>query len=362
MSDDYYKILGVTKEASEEEIKKAYRRLAHKYHPDKPGGDGERFKKINEAYQVLSNKEKRSQYDRFGGVFPGGGEGYETPFGGFPGFNWNFDFGDETFDWGDVFDNFFSQFKGGVRRQTYTAGSDVEVRQEITLEEAFRGLRKKINFRTNLACEECGGLGYDKAKGLVSCSVCQGRGEIKEQKKTFFGNFAQIKTCPACFGRGEVPNSSCPVCSGVGRISGLREVSINVNAGVEDGQLIKVPGAGEDGERGGKAGDLYVVVNVKSHPVFSRQKNDLYLTVETRLTDAMLGKEIKLKDVGGEHFAVRVPPEFDFKEKLRVPERGMPVFGMSGKRGDLYVSFSLKTPKKISSKAKRLLEDLDGEL
>lgn len=360
--DDYYKILGVSKGADETEIKKAYRRLAHKYHPDKPGGDESKFKKINEAYQVLSNREKRAEYDRFGRVFDGGTH-YETPFGGgFPGFNWDFNFNEDLFDFGDMFQEFFGQFRGGTRRQTYTAGSDIELKEEIALEDAFHGAKKKISFSTNLPCGECGGLGYDKAKGLKTCSVCQGRGEIKEQKKTFFGNFAQIKVCPTCFGRGEVPNKPCGVCLGMGRIAGRREATITISPGVEDGQLVKLPGAGEAGERGGKSGDLYVVIGVKPHAVFSRVKSDLFMTVEIRFTDALLGRVIKLKDINGEHFTVAVPAGFDFNEKLRVPERGMPVFGMPQKRGDLYVSFKMKTPKRLSPKAKKLLEDLDGEL
>jgi len=365
--EDYYKILGVTRGASEAEIKKAYRRLAHKYHPDKPGGDESKFKKINEAYQVLSNKEKRAQYDRFGRVFSAEesgsayGSGGES-FGGFPGFNWDFDFNEDLFDLGDVFQEVFGRVWGSPRRQTYTAGSDIELKEEITLEEAFHGTKKKIIFSTNLPCKDCGGLGYDKTKGLKTCSTCQGRGEIREQKKTFFGNFAQIKVCPACFGRGEAPNKPCSLCRGTGRVAGEREVVVNVSPGVEDGQLVKISEAGEAGERGGKSGDLYVVIGIKPHPVFSRVKSDLFMTVEVRLTDALLGRAIKLKDISGEYFTVAVPAGFDFNEKLRVPERGMPVFGTPQKRGDLYISFKLKTPKRLSPRAKRLLEDLDGEL
>ncbi|HXF44353.1 MAG TPA: molecular chaperone DnaJ [Candidatus Paceibacterota bacterium] len=366
--EDYYKILGVRKEASEDEIKKAFRRLAHKYHPDKAGGDEEKFKKINEAYQVLSNKDKRAQYDRFGRVFDAGGGNYGGDgfsgggFGGFPGFNWDVNFGDDSFDLGDVFESFFGQFRGGVRRQTYTYGSDVELREEITLEEAFSGMKKKVSFMTKVSCGECGGLGYDKAKGFVTCTTCQGRGEIREQKKTFFGNFAQVRACPVCFGRGEVPRKPCTICGGTGRISGRREVTVSVSPGIEDGQIIKITGAGEAGERGGKSGDLYILVKVKPHPDFLRQKNDLYTTLEVRLADAFLGREIKIKDISGEHFKVKIPAGFDFKDKLRVPGRGMPIFGAPSRRGDLYVSFTLRTPKNLSYKAKKILEELDGEL
>lgn len=366
--DDYYKILGVTKNASDEEIKKAYRRLAHKYHPDKPDGDEKMFKKINEAYQVLSNKEKRAQYDRFGRVFStGGGPAY-----GGEGFNWDnfdfgaggnyrFDFGEDMFDLNSILENLFANF-GGSKRQTYTHGSDIEITKEITLSEAFHGINSKVKFKTYIPCKFCQGLGYDKSKGFAGCSLCQGRGEVKEQRKTFFGHFAQIKTCPTCRGRGEVPNKICDVCGGSGRILGEREVAFEVSPGVEDGQLIKVKGAGETGERGGAKGDLYITIRIKPHPVFRREKADLYMTKEVKFTDALLGRKIRIKDISGEEFEVVIPQNFDFKDKLRVPGRGMPIFGFGASRGDLYISFTLKTPKKLSAKAKKLLEDLEGEL
>ncbi len=364
--DDYYKILGVSKNASEEEIKRAYRKLAHKYHPDKPGGDEKKFKEINEAYQVLSNPEKRAQYDRFGRVSPGGvphwkGFNWEDfGFGG-GGSSWRFDFGDEIFDFGDVLENLFVHF-GGPRRKTYTHGSDIEVQKEISLEEAFRGTKSKISYPTYLRCDSCAGLGYDKSKGLTTCLTCQGRGEVKEEKKTFFGHFSQIKTCPRCGGRGELPNKPCEVCKGAGRIPGKREAIIDISPGIEDGQIIKVKGAGEAGERGGATGDLYVTVKVKPHPYFTRDRNNLYLTQEIGFVDAILGRKIKLKDISGEIFEVAIPPGFNFKEKLRVPGRGMPTFGFRGSRGDLYISFTVKTPKRLSEKAKKLLEELEGEL
>jgi len=366
MSNDYYKILGVERGASEEEIKKAYRKLAHKYHPDKPEGDEEKFKEINEAYQILGNKEKRSQYDRFGRVFSGGG----SPYGGegFGGVNWGnfggadgFRFDEDMFDLGDILENIFVNF-GGPRRQTYTQGSDIEMMMEISLEDAFRGVKSQITFKTKIKCESCNGFGYDKKEGFSNCTRCQGRGEIKEEKKTFFGHFAQVKACPDCRGRGEVANKICSDCKGLGRISGERKVDIEISPGVESGQIIKVKGAGEAGEREAAVGDLYVTVKIKPHPVFERIKNDLFLTKEIKITDALLGNKIRLKDINGEMFNVSVPADFNFKDKFRVPGRGMPVFGFGANRGDLYISFALKTPKKLSDKAKKLLEELGGEL
>jgi molecular chaperone DnaJ len=355
---DYYQILGVSKTASEEEIKKAYRKLAHKFHPDKPGGDEQRFKEINEAYQVLSNKEKRAQYDRFGRVWSDGGAAGQWPPGGM---NWGDVNFDDVFDLGDVLENLFVHF-GGPKRRTYTQGSDIEVINQISLEEAFQGIKSKIKFKTMVSCEVCNGLGYEKGAGHSSCSLCQGRGEIREEKRTFFGHFAQVKICPDCRGRGEVPNKVCKDCKGLGRVAGEREVEIDISPGVEDGQIIKVKGAGEAGEREGGSGDLYVTVKILPHPVFARDKNDLYITKEVKFTDALLGKKIKIKDINGETFEVSVPGEFNFKDKLRVPGRGMPIFGFGATRGDLYITFALKTPKKLSKKAQDLLRDLEGEL
>jgi molecular chaperone DnaJ len=265
------------------------------------------------------------------------------------------------FDLGDILENLFVNF-GGPRRQTYTQGSDIEIVTDISLEEAFRGTRPEIVFKTKIKCESCNGLGYDKNEGISGCSRCQGRGEIREEKKTFFGHFAQVKACPDCRGRGEVPNRVCSACKGVGRVSGERKVRIEISPGVENGQIIKVKGAGEAGEREAAVGDLYVTVRVAPHPVFERIKNDLFLSREVKITDALLGKKIKLKDINGEVFSISVPADFNFKDKLRVPGRGMPVFGLGANRGDLYVSFVLKTPKKLSEKAKKLLEELEGEL
>ncbi|MEK7464380.1 MAG: DnaJ C-terminal domain-containing protein [Patescibacteria group bacterium] len=361
---DYYLILGVQKGATEEEIKKAYRRLAHKYHPDKPGGDEKKFKEINEAYQILSNHDKKAQYDRFGQVFEGGVPG-GGPFGGdFSGFGqggFNVDFGEDLGDLGEIFENFF----GGRRRQTYNNGSDIELTEELTLEEAFTGVKRFINFKTLVGCGVCESIGYDKSKGVSACSTCQGKGEIREQKRTFFGNLSQIKQCPKCMGRGEIPNKVCGTCKGSGRVRGERKVGLEISAGVPDGQLIKIKGTGEVGERGSENGDLYVVVRVKPHPVFTRNKNDLQITKEISFTDALLGKKIDLRDVNGDKFSVSIPNGFDFKEKLKISDRGMPRFGsIAGKfdRGDLYISFSLKTPEHLSQRARKLLEDLDKEL
>lgn len=367
--EDYYKVLGVPKGATEDEIKKAYRKLAHQYHPDKQGGDEAKFKRINEAYQVLSNDEKRAQYDRFGRTFDGAaGAGPQGQ--GFSGFgfdpndfrNANFGGGFDPGDFGDIFETIFEQFGGAPRRRaTYAHGSDVESRVELSLEEAFRGVRRSFRFNTFVACDKCGGVGFDAAKGFSKCAVCGGKGEVREDRRTFFGNFSQVKACDACFGKGEVPNAVCPACKGRGRVTGTREVNVDIAPGIEDGQVIKLAGSGEAGERGSGAGDFYVVVAVRKHPVFERRKEDLFMRKEVKVTAALLGEKLSEKDLGGEAFAFSVPAGFDFNEKLKVSGRGMPRFG-SKSRGDLYITLSAKTPKKLSAKAKKLLEELDREL
>ncbi len=370
MSKDYYKILGVSRGASDEEIKKAFRRLAHQHHPDKSGGNEAKFKEANEAYQVLSNKEKRAQYDRFGAVFeggapPGGGfnwgdVGFGGPASGGSGFQWNMNTGDFG-DFGDIFESIFEQF-GGRPRETYRRGSDIETREELTLEEAFRGVRRTLHLKTKVVCGACHALGYDKAKGQKTCVTCGGQGKVREERRTFFGNFSQVKACPTCRGRGQVAVSPCKSCNGTGRVMGVRTAEVTFAPGVEDGQVVKLSGVGEAGESGAEAGDLYVVVRVKPHLKFERHKADLYTESDIKITDALLGRTVRLKDIGGEEFSVSIPAGFNIRERLRVPGRGMPRFGALGGRGDLYISFNLKTPKHLSAKAKKLLEELEGEV
>lgn len=375
---DYYKILGINKTASEEEIKKAYRRLAHQHHPDKAGGSEAKFKEVNEAYQVLSNKDKRTQYDRFGRVFDGGfsaGGGQAAgggpsgwPFGSnqgwdFGGGDWGFEFGfggEGPQDINEIFESFFEGLGVKKRRKTYRRGSDIELEQEITLEEAFSGAKKKIKYDTFAVCSVCRGAGYDKSAGVSACQACAGRGEIKENRRTFFGDFTQIKTCGQCGGSGEVPNKACPHCSGGGRQRAERQIEVDIKRGVESGQVITVKGMGEAGERGSQPGDLYVVIKIKSHPVFQRFGADLLIKHSISLTEALLGKKMKIKALDGRMLEFEVPVGFNLKDRFRISGEGMP--RLDNGRGDLYVEFNLNLPKHLSSKAKKLLEELDNEL
>jgi molecular chaperone DnaJ len=364
MAKDYYKVLGVTKSASGEEIKKAYRKLAHEHHPDKKGGTEAKFKEINEAYQVLGDQKKRETYDRVGTAEPGGFNG--GPGGGFGGFQWGqggpggFE-GVDMGDLGDIFETFFGGMGGQQRRRTVTHGSDLETAQEITLEEAYHGVRKDIAIRTFVACTTCKGQGGDPAAGTDTCSACDGKGEVREEKRTFFGSFSQVKACERCHGAGKVSKKTCATCKGAGRVSGERKAELDINPGIADGQIIQIKGFGEAGERGAAAGDLYVRVRVKTHPVFERRGDDLVVRQELNVFDLLLGRKLTVKTLDGKSVEAEVPAHFNLKDDLRIPGKGMPRFRSFGS-GDLLVEFILKAPKKLGAKEKKILEELEKEL
>ena len=363
MPKDYYNILGVQKSATEDEIKKAYRKLAHQYHPDKPGGNEKKFKEISEAYQVLSDKTKRINYDHFGTAEPNmghGGTGGHEGFGGMP--NWeNFGFSAEGMNFGDIGDIFETFFEGmGVkpRRRTYERGADLEVTEEISLEEAFRGAIKHVKIKTLVRCEICKGQGGDLSAGFKSCATCAGQGEVREQKKTFFGSFSQVKLCASCHGAGQIPNKVCATCRGLGKVSGERNIKVEIVQGIENDQLIKIKDAGEAGDRGAAAGDLYVRVRIRPHHLFERRGSDLVVNKDLNILDLLIGKKIEIPTISGGKINIEIPAHFNLKENLKVSGEGMPRLGSSG-RGDMLVNFAIKAPKKLSGKAKKLLEEIE---
>jgi molecular chaperone DnaJ len=351
---DYYEILGLKKNATKEEIKRAYRRLAHKYHPDKPGGDEKKFKEINEAYQVLSDDKKRAEYDRYGRVFGGG------PFEGRPGVDWSWDFDFSSVgDFADLEEIFSAFFEGlGVRqkRRTYKRGSDLELKVELTLEEAQRGKVLDLEFDTLVECQSCQGLGYDAKAGFKKCDYCGGRGEIKESKNSFFGNFTRIIACQVCRGSGQIPQAPCRHCGASGRLKGQRKTKVEIRPGVLDNQIIKIKGMGEAGERQAGAGDLYVRVKIKPHPVFERRGNDLYREVRVNFTDILLRRKIKTTTLAGKEVEAAIPPGFNLDDELRLKGEGLTA------EGDLVLKLKIKTPEKLSPRAKKLLEELEKEL
>ncbi|MDD5431050.1 MAG: DnaJ C-terminal domain-containing protein [Candidatus Pacebacteria bacterium] len=358
MKKDYYEVLGVPKDAPQEKIKEAYRRLAHKYHPDKSGGDEKKFKEINEAYQILSDAQKRAQYDHFGHAFDGANFGGQNPFGN----GFEFNFGQNGFDFGgmsdlsDIFETLFEGMGVKSKRRSYSRGADLEFVEEIFLEESFRGIKKTINYETFGTCSECQGLGYFEKQGLTKCSNCDGKGEIRETRRSFFGNFSQVKACPKCSGTGQIPNKICGKCSGKGRIKQMKTVDIYIAPGTTEGQLIKITGAGETGEKNAGTGDLFVRIRIKPHHIFQRSGDDLLVKKELNLLDVLLEKKIEIPSISGNKISVEIPKEFDLREKLVIHGEGMPKFGSSHK-GNLYVEFHIKTPKKIDPKLKKFLED-----
>lgn len=366
---DYYEILGVSKNASENDIKKAFHQLAHKYHPDKQGGDEKKFKEVNEAYQVLSNKEKRAQYDRFGKTFSGAGGGaggQQGPFGfnqqGFEGFDFSDIFsgadgagfnGAGFDDLGDIFGNIFG---GGGRSTRRKRGADIQADISVTLEEAFSGTHKDISFRTHVECTECKGIGYEKSSGTVTCDVCKGTGKVRQQKNSFLGSFMQVRECEKCGGKGEIPKKICHVCKGSGRIMGERKADIDIKAGIQSGQMIKISGLGEAGMEGHPAGDLYIRVMVSPHKVFTVDGENLVMKKEIKFSDVLLGKEFEINSVDGRKIKFSVPASHDLRDDIRIPKEGM------ARRGNLIVKLSVKTPRRMSSGAKRLAEELAREL
>lgn len=357
MAKDYYQILGISREASQEDIKKAYRKLAHKYHPDK-GGDEKKFKEINEAYQILSDKEKRGQYDRFGRVFEGGAgfdQGFDFGSFGNQGFDFDFDFG----DLGEVMEDFFG-FGGGRRKKDLKKGRDIEIELTLPLEEILKGREKEIRLEKFVVCSRCQGIGAEPGSQVKECFSCRGSGQVQQIKRTPFGSFTRVTVCPECGGEGYRPEKPCNVCKGEGRVKKEEKIRIFVPAGVDTNQVIKVEGKGEAGKRGGKSGDLYIRIFIKQHPLFKRRGDDLYLQVPITLTQAALGDEIEVSTLEGTGILLKVPQGTESGKLLRISGKGIPHFSGYG-RGNMYVELQVKVPKKLSKRQKELLERLKEE-
>ena len=344
---DYYEVLGVHRAATEEELKKAYRKLAIKYHPDKNQGDAEaeeRFKELSEAYQVLSQTELRLRYDRFGHAGLGAGAGASAGFGqGFPAFEDLFD----MFGFGDVFGG-----RAGGRRAGPRRGSDLRYDVDITLEEAARGLKTKIRVPRLETCETCNGSGAAEGSSPTCCSTCQGNGQVRYQQ----GFFSVARTCSQCRGTGKVIRDVCRKCRGEGRLQREKMLEIKMPAGVDNGSRLRIAGEGEAGEMGGPRGDLYVMVHVKEHDIFERRDANLYCAIPISFTQAALGAEITVPTLDGEE-RLRVGEGTQSGSVFRIKGKGMPVLGGRG-RGDQYVAVNIITPTNLSREQRRLLEEL----
>lgn len=365
MAKDYYKTLGVARNATKEEIKKAYRTLAHKYHPDK-GGDEARFKEVNEAYQVLSDERKRGQYDQFGQVFEGasgpkqGGFGFEWP-GGF-----NFGFGEEgtegkggfgEFEFSDIFEDFL----GGLGRGTKTRsrerrGKDLRTILEISFEEAIFGGKKEVEISRLARCEHCGGSGGEPGSKLKNCPTCLGKGNMQKTERTFLGSFTQVSTCPQCLGSGRRPEILCGRCNGQGIRPMVEKLEIFIPKGVQDGEVLKISGKGEASLSGGVPGDLYINLRVLAHKIFRRQGDDIIMQLPVKLSQALLGDAIDIETLDG-IIKLKVPDGTQPGDILKI--RGKGAYPASGYgRGNLLVEIKLEMPKKISKKTRELMEKL----
>lgn len=362
MAKDYYNILGISRNASTDEIKKAYRNLAQKYHPDKTGGEEKKFKEINEAYQVLSDPRKRQQYDQFGTTFEhaqaGGGFGGFNDFRDFSSFNEAFgeDLGGGL---GDIFSSIFGQQTRSSRRPR--RGKDLAMEMEISLEEAATGIEKEIELYKAAVCPKCQGSGAGEGSKLEQCSNCGGTGTVSQTRRAGFFSFTQSQACPACHGRGNKPSIVCSHCGGDGRINETQRVKINIPAGTESEQVIKLSGQGEAAPLGGQAGDLYLTIFIKPHKNFKRKGDNLYSDLFIHFTQAALGDKIEIQTLIDGALTLKIPAGIDSGETIQIRGKGMPRFDGRG-RGDLLMKVSVKTPKKLSKKARKLLEELTGEL
>lgn len=367
MSKDYYKVLGVDKSASHDEVKKAFRKLAHKYHPDKADGNEEKFKEINEAYQVVGDEEKRKQYDQYGADFAqqggfGGGMNWDdfmnqARAAGQGGFNGgvHMDFGDIGDVFSDLFGGAFNM--GGNRRQRSHRGNDMEVHVELTFEEAVFGVEKNIDVNAIAQCKHCGGDGAEPGTKIAQCKTCNGQGAVEQMQRTFLGAMRTRAVCPDCHGRGEQPEKSCTECSGTGVKKQKRTLQVKIPAGIEDHQAIRLAGEGEAAPFGGEPGNLYVQVIVKPHPTLKRQGQTISSTLDISFTQAALGATIDVETVDGQ-VALKVPAGTQAGAVLKLKGKGAVAVGGGEHRGDHLVTVQVVTPSKLSKKEKKLLAEL----
>lgn len=356
---DYYEVLGVNRGASDSELKKAYRKLAKKYHPDMNPGDAEaerKFKEASEAYAVLSDPDKRRQYDQFGhAAFEGGGAGGAGGFGGF-------DFSGADFS--DIFGDIFGDFFGGGRRSGRTSngpmkGMNIRKGVRITFEEAVFGCEKEIEIVLKDPCEKCQGTGAKPGTSPETCPRCGGRGQVVYTSQSFFGTVQNVQTCPDCHGSGKIIREKCPDCAGTGYISSKKTIQVSIPAGIDNGQSVRIRDKGEPGTNGGPRGDLLVEVTVSRHPIFQRQDMNIFSTAPISFAQAALGGDVRIKTVDGE-VIYTVKPGTKTDTKVRLKGKGVPSVRNPKVRGDQYVTLVIQTPEKLSPEAKEALKRFDA--
>ncbi len=358
MGKDYYNILGIAKGATKDDIKKAFRKLAHQYHPDKQGGNEAKFKEINEAYQVLSDDTKRATYDTYGSNFNGGDQGQ----GGFGGFDFSGfqqanggtqGFNGMEFDLGDIFGDFF----GGAQRGRIKRGRDISMDLEIPFAESIFGTERKVLISKTMTCPECLGKGGKPGTKMKKCDPCNGQGKVHDAKKTMFGTFSTVRECSSCLGKGEVPTEKCGKCYGAGAMKGQEEIKIVIPAGISNGEVIRMSTKGE-AMPGGVSGDLYIKIHCTPHSFIKREGVNLVMDMGIKLTDALLGSEYPIETLDGK-ISVKIPEGVTHGEILRVRGKGVPID--KTRRGDFLIKLNINLPKKLSKKAQKLFEELKGE-
>lgn len=360
MAKDFYGILGVSKTASEAEIKQAYRKLSKELHPDKHKGDKgkeAKFKEVNEAYEVLSDPKKKANYDQFGSAdFGGFGGGGGQGFGGFQGFGQGFDpsqFGGG--DLGDLFESFFGG-GGGRRRKSDGRGRTVEVEVTIPFTDAVRGGERTITLKTLVECSECDGTGGEAGAKLKTCTECSGTGTITKATRSLFGTIQQSVLCPTCKGSGKIPEKPCKKCHGEGRTEEKKTITVRIPAGIDDGQSLRVTGEGEAGRQGAASGDLLVRIQVEPDPRFVREGDDIRSSLPLPVIDAVLGVDVDVETVHGKT-KVNIPAGTQPGQVFRIKNKGMPVVNTS-RHGDHYVTVDIVVPTKLSREEKKLFEEL----
>lgn len=357
MAKNYYDILGVDKKASKEDVKKAFRKLAQKHHPDK-GGDEAAFKEITEAYSVLADDKRRREYDNYGQAFAGGagpgGAGFDwsqfAGFGGPGGAQY------AEFDFGDLFEGFGDIFGGG-RRSRGKRGRDISIDIEISFKESVFGAKRSVLISKTALCDTCEGSGAKPKTEMISCTVCNGQGQVRETRNSPFGTFASVRTCAVCDGAGKVPKEPCETCAGRGVLRKEEEIKIELPAGIDNGEMIRLPQKGE-AVKGGVAGDLYVKVHVKPHPTFRKDGVHLAMNLPIKLTDALLGTTVSVEMLDGKTLDVKVPAMDKTEETLRLRGKGI---AYDGGAGDLLIRVTVALPRKLSGKAKKAVEELKAE-
>ena len=349
MNKDYYQILGIPKGSSKDEVKKAFRKLASKYHPDKQTGDEEKYKEVTEAYAVLGDDKKKAEYDTYGHAFNNGG-------GNPGGFNWGdfqggFNAGGFEFDLNDIFENF--GFGGGRRTER---GRDISIDINLTFSESVFGVTRKVLITKNNTCTHCEGSGAKTGTEKVACQTCGGNGKVRETRQSVMGSFSTVRECTDCRGTGKIPKEKCEHCNGAGVARMQEEISIKIPAGIQNGEVIRMTGRGE-AISGGQPGDLYIKVHAEPHKSIRREGVNLYSNLPIKLTDAILGNTYRVETLDGT-VDIKIPAGIAHGELIRIKEKGVP---SERGRGDFMVKISIEVPKKLSRKAQKLVEELKEE-